>query len=94
MPDPKKSAAPADSIVAVDDTDADIPDLSYEDARDELVAIVSKLEGSSADLEESMHLWGRGEKLAAHCQRKLDSVEEQLDAAATDAGDAAPDGDG
>lgn len=66
------------------EVDADIADLSYEEARDELVAIVAKLEAGSADLEESMHLWGRGERLAAHCQQWLDSAEKKLDAAAGD----------
>lgn len=70
-----------------DDADADIADLSYEDARDELVSIVSKLEGGSAGLDESMRLWERGEKLAAHCQRRLDSAEQRLDAATDQATD-------
>ena len=67
-----------------DEADADIADLSYEDARDELVSIVSKLEGGSAGLDERMRLWERGETLAAHCQRRLDSAEQRLDAATTD----------
>lgn len=62
------------------EADAEIAELSYEEARDELVAIVAKLEAGSASLEESMHLWGRGEKLAAHCQQWLDSAEQKLDA--------------
>lgn len=57
----------------------DIADLSYEQARDELVAIVSRIEGGNASLEESMTLWERGEALAAHCQAKLDQAQEQLD---------------
>lgn len=56
-----------------------IADLSYEDARDELVSIVSRIEGGSASLEESMKLWERGEALAAHCQDKLNQAQEQLD---------------
>lgn len=80
MSDPESTQeTDPDAIVAVDDTDTDIAELSYEDARDELVAIVAKLEGGTASLEESMHLWGRGEKLAAHCQEKLDSAEKKLD---------------
>ncbi|WP_109472136.1 exodeoxyribonuclease VII small subunit [Ornithinimicrobium cavernae] len=67
-----------------------VADLSYEEARDELVAIVSRIEGGSASLEESMELWERGEALAAHCQAKLDQAQEQLDRGATPsaAGDA------
>lgn len=64
----------------------DIADLSYEQARDELVAIVSRIEGGNASLEESMELWERGEALAAHCQAKLDQAQDQLDRGAAGAG--------
>lgn len=76
-----------------EDPDADIADLSYEQARDELAAIVSRLEGGAADLEESLRLWERGEKLAGHCQRSLDRAEQRLDARAAEAaaGDDQPD---
>lgn len=67
-----------------EDPDADIADLSYEQARDELAAIVSRLEGGAADLEESLRLWERGEKLAGHCQRSLDRAEQRLDARAAE----------
>lgn len=59
-----------------------ISELSYEDARDELVAIVARIEGGNASLEESMELWERGEALAAHCKAKLDQAQQQLDRAA------------
>lgn len=75
----------------------DIADLSYEDARDELVAIVARIEGGNASLEESMTLWERGEALAAHCQAKLDQAQEQLDrgaAAPAETADTDPDADG
>jgi exodeoxyribonuclease VII small subunit len=35
--------------------------ISYEQARDELQQVVSKLEGQTVSLEESMALWERGE---------------------------------
>ncbi len=57
-----------------------VADLSYEQARDELVRIVARIEGGAAPLEESMLLWERGEKLAAHCQAKLDQAQSRLDA--------------
>lgn len=60
-----------------------VADLSYEQARDELVAIVARIEGGSASLEESMTLWERGEALAAHCKARLDQAQEQLDRGAT-----------
>lgn len=86
MSDPENAPTTDDQDQAASgEADTDIADLSYEQARDELVAIVARLEAGSADLEESMHLWGRGEKLAAHCQQWLDSAEKKLDASAGDA---------
>jgi len=57
---------------------ADIADLSYEQARDELIAIVAKLESGQVPLEESMDLWRRGEALAAHCSQWLDDAQSQI----------------
>lgn len=62
-------------------TDADSGQLTYEQARDELVAIVAKLEAGGTTLEESLELWQRGEDLAALCQRYLDNAKARLDAA-------------
>lgn len=66
----------------------DIADLRYEDAREELIAIVAKLEAGQAPLEDSMQLWRRGEALAAHCQRWLDGAQAEIERA-TRAGEAA-----
>lgn len=57
---------------------ADIADLSYEAARDELASIVSRLESGQVELEDSMTLWERGEALAAHCETWLDRAEARL----------------
>jgi exodeoxyribonuclease VII small subunit len=57
------------------------PELTYEQARAELVAVVEKLESGGTTLEESLALWERGEQLAATCQRWLDSARARLDAA-------------
>ncbi len=56
----------------------DVADLSYETARDELTAIVSRLEGGQVPLEEGMRLWRRGEALAAHCTSWLDGAQRQI----------------
>ena len=40
------------------------PPISYEQARDELVALVQRLESGGAPLDESLALWERGEQLA------------------------------
>jgi exodeoxyribonuclease VII small subunit len=57
---------------------SETPDLPYEQARDELVATVQKLESGGTTLEESLALWERGEELAAICQRWLDGARERL----------------
>ncbi|HXR68922.1 MAG TPA: exodeoxyribonuclease VII small subunit [Dermatophilaceae bacterium] len=58
----------------------DIKDLTYEQARDELISIVARLEGGQIGLEDSMALWQRGEALAAHCGTWLDGAEAKLTA--------------
>lgn len=75
-PDPARSPQGASDLSA----------LSYEQARDELIAIVARLEGGQAPLEESMQLWQRGEALAAYCERWLDQAQERI----ADAGIGAP----
>lgn len=55
-------------------------DLTYEQARDELVAVVARLEAGSETLEASLALWERGEALAARCQDWLDGARQRLDA--------------
>ncbi len=62
--------------------------MTYEQARDELVAVVARLEAGGASLEESLRLWERGEALAARCQQWLDGARERL--AAVRAADEAP----
>lgn len=54
---------------------------SYEHARDELAAIVGKLESGGLSLDESLVLWERGEHLAAVCTRFLDGARERVEAA-------------
>lgn len=53
----------------------------YEQARDELAAIVSRLETGGTTLEESLALWERAEELAALCQRWLDGARARLEQA-------------
>jgi exodeoxyribonuclease VII small subunit len=54
---------------------------SYEQAREELVDVVRRLESGGTDLEESLALWERGEQLARICQAWLDGAKKRLDAA-------------
>lgn len=55
--------------------------LSYEEAREELVEVVRRLESGGSNLEESLALWERGEKLAQDCQSWLDGARKRLEAA-------------
>ena len=55
--------------------------LSYEQARDELVTLVQRLESGGAPLDESLALWERGEQLAAICQSWLDGAKARIEAA-------------
>ncbi|HWK93625.1 MAG TPA: exodeoxyribonuclease VII small subunit [Luteimicrobium sp.] len=69
------TAAPRPSV------DNAVTALSYEEARDQLVDVVSRLEAGAATLEESLALWERGEALADRCQQWLDGARERLEAA-------------
>ena len=51
--------------------DPDVADLSYEQARDELMRVVMELEQGAPTLEHSLALWERGELLAARCEQWL-----------------------
>ncbi|WP_274561732.1 exodeoxyribonuclease VII small subunit [Streptomyces spiramyceticus] len=54
--------------------------LGYEQARDELIDVVRRLEAGGTTLEESLALWERGEELAKVCRRWLDGARARLDA--------------
>lgn len=60
---------------------ADIAELSYEDARDQLIEVVRRLESGQGGLEESIAQWERGEALARRCQQWLDGARSRLDKA-------------
>lgn len=60
---------------------ADPETLGYEQARDELVDVVRRLEAGGSTLEESLALWERGERLARVCRRWLEGARARLDAA-------------
>ncbi|PCC32034.1 exodeoxyribonuclease VII small subunit [Glutamicibacter sp. BW77] len=60
---------------------ADIKNLSYEQAREELMNVVNQLETGGVPLEASLALWERGEALATHCENWLNGVSERLDQA-------------
>lgn len=73
--------------------------LGYEQARDELIEVVRRLEAGGTTLEESLALWERGEELSKVCRRWLDGARARLDAALAEeeedgtTGEAADDGE-
>jgi exodeoxyribonuclease VII small subunit len=56
-------------------------EMPYEQARDELIEVVRRLEGGGLTLEESLKLWERGEYLAAICLQWLEGARARLAAA-------------
>lgn len=56
-------------------------ELSYEEARAELIDVVNTLESGGTSLTESLALWERGEQLAAACQDALAGARKRMDAA-------------
>jgi exodeoxyribonuclease VII small subunit len=76
-PDAQPEAAEAAAL------DAELAELSYEQARDELVGVVRRLEGGAETLEESLALWERGEALARRCETWLAGAQAKLDARLT-----------
>lgn len=56
-------------------------DLDYEQARDELAEVVTRLEAGGLSLEESLALWERGEALAKICDRHLAGAKERIESA-------------
>lgn len=56
-------------------TEKVVEDLTYEEALAELEEIVSALESEQNQLEESIKLFERGQKLAAHCGTLLEVAE-------------------
>lgn len=63
----------------------EVGELSYEQARDELISVVGHLEQGSSSLEESLALWERGEALAKRCEEWLVGARARLDAARSSA---------
>ncbi|WP_338677919.1 exodeoxyribonuclease VII small subunit [Streptomyces sp. SCSIO 30461] len=76
---------------SVDAAGSDSP--GYEQARDELIEVVRRLEAGGTTLEESLALWERGEELAKVCRRWLEGARARLDAALADRRPDGADGD-
>jgi exodeoxyribonuclease VII small subunit len=65
--------------------------LSYEQARDELVSVVKRLEAGGLTLEQSLELWERGERLAAVCGELLEGARARLTAVMAERSSDSPD---
>ncbi|AXG80048.1 exodeoxyribonuclease VII small subunit [Streptomyces paludis] len=63
---------------------ADAAAPGYEQARDELIEVVRRLEAGGTTLEESLALWERGEELATVCRHWLEGARARLDASLAD----------
>ena len=62
-----------------DQNGADIEAMKFEAALHELEEIVAKLEQGKVDLEESISIYERGEKLKAHCEALLKKAEARIE---------------
>ncbi|CKI27888.1 exodeoxyribonuclease VII small subunit [Mycolicibacterium smegmatis] len=58
-----------------------ISELGYEDARDELVAVVQQLEQGGLSLDDSLQIWERGEALAKRCEEHLAGARQRVEQA-------------
>jgi exodeoxyribonuclease VII small subunit len=63
-----------------DAANADVSELTFERAMQELEAIVMRLEKGDVALEDSMSLYARGEALKARCEALLKSAEARIEA--------------
>ncbi len=71
------SADDTDTTEATDTTDLD--GLGYEQARDQLIDVVRRLEAGGLSLEDSLALWEQGETLAKVCERHLEGARKRID---------------
>ncbi len=63
---------------------ADVKNLSFERAMEELESIVKRLEDGKVPLEESVAIYERGEALKRRCEELLRQAEARVDKITTD----------
>jgi exodeoxyribonuclease VII small subunit len=61
------------------------PELTFEQAYQELVALVERLEAGNLSLEESLNLYERGQVLSRWCNAQLDNAELRITQISTEA---------
>jgi len=57
---------------------AESKDIRYEDAVDQIEAIIDKIESGRLGLEEAIKQCGQGKKLITHCRTILDAAEKRI----------------
>ena len=65
--------------------EAQIAELSFEEALKELERIVTRLESGDAQLQEAIDLYERGDQLRRQCAARLDAAQSRIEAIRTDA---------
>lgn len=60
-------------------TDAELAELSFEDALKRLETIVSRLESGEASLDESISLYSEGDRLRARCEQRLAEAQARIE---------------
>ena len=65
--------------MADEDQQQNVDDMSFEAALEELETIVNKLESGRVDLEASIAIYERGEKLKARCETLLKKAEARIE---------------
>lgn len=56
----------------------DVQDMPYEAARDELAALVEKMQSGQMPLDLTLHLYERGEALANRCEALLTAATQRI----------------
>ena len=59
--------------------DANIADLSFEDALKRLETIVHRLESGEASLDESIKLYAEGDQLRKQCETRLQDAQARIE---------------
>jgi len=53
--------------------------LSFEEAHEQIEKILAAMNGGKVSLEETIHLFEKGEKLMRHCEKQLVQAELKID---------------
>lgn len=65
--------------------EADITELSFEQALKRLETIVGRLESGEAELQEAINLYEEGDRLRRQCAARLDAAQARIEAIRVDA---------